>query len=49
MPAEKHIFQEQADDSFKFCKAKRIDDDKFHKLLLTKTQTCSWTLESLFE
>ena len=49
MPAEKQIFQEQADDSFKFCKAKRFDDDKFHKLLLTKTQTCPWTLESLFE
>ena len=30
MPAEKQIFQEQADDSFKFCKAKRLDDDKFN-------------------
>ena len=49
VPAEKQIFQEQADDSFKFCKAKRFDDDKFHKLLLTQTQTCPWTLESLFE
>ena len=49
MPAEKQIFQEQADDSLKFCKAKRLDDDKFNKLLLTKTQTCPWTLESLFE
>ena len=49
MPAEKQIFQEQADDSFKFCKATRLDDDKFNKLLLTKTQTCPWTLESLFE
>ena len=49
MPAEKQIFQEQADDSFKFCKAKRLVDDKFNKLLLTKTQTCPWTLESLFE
>ena len=49
MPAEKQIFQEQADDSLKFCKAKRLDDDKFNKLLLTKTQTCPSTLESLFE
>ena len=49
MPAEKQIFQEKADDSFKFCKAKRLDDDKFNKLLLTKTQTCPSTLESLFE
>ena len=49
MPAVKQIFQEQADDSFKFCKAKRLDDDKFNNLLPTKTQTCPWTLESLFE
>ena len=33
MPADKQIFQEQADDSFKFCKGKRLDDDKFNKLL----------------
>ena len=32
MPADQQIFQEQADDSFKFCKAKRLDDDKFNKL-----------------
>ena len=47
MPADKQIFQKQADDRFKFCKPRRLDDDKSTELLLTKTQTCAWTLESL--
>ena len=49
LPAEQQIFHEQTDDSFKFCKARRLDDDKSTKLLLLKTQTCAFTLESLFE
>ena len=35
MSSEKQIFQEQADDSLKFCKIKRLDDDRFNKKLLT--------------
>ena len=46
---DEQIFQEQAEDSFKFCRTKRFDDDKFNKLLLTKAQSCPWTTESLFE
>ena len=36
MSSEKQIFQEQADDdSLKFCKTNRLDDDRFNKKLLT--------------
>ena len=32
-----------------FCNTKRLDDDRFDKMLLTTTQTCPWTKESMFE
>ena len=48
MPAGRQIFKAQADSSFQFCRAKRVEEDKFNKVLLTKMQTCPWTMESMF-